>query len=139
MPKAVWEQAVPVELLLGLSSVLCAGAKSMARCSGQPQALLPALLSAVHVGYCRKLRVTAASGSNATAVGPVHAIIGSDLLGLEGTCQTTSFPPPAVGRDTSYQPRLFTAPSSLALNGSGERGIHSLTGQPVPVSHHPHS
>ena len=36
-----------------------------------------------------------------------------------------------------YKTRLPRAPSSFALNTSrGGRGIHNLSGQPIPASHH---
>ena len=41
-------------------------------------------------------------------------------FGLEGTFKITQFQPPAIGRDTSLQPRLLTAPSSLACSAPRE-------------------
>ena len=43
-----------------------------------------------------------------------------EWFGLEGTFKTIWFQPPAIGRDTSLQIGLLTAPSSLALNASRE-------------------
>ena len=43
-----------------------------------------------------------------------------EWFGLERTLKITEFQPPAIGRDTSLWTRLFTAPSSLALNASRE-------------------
>ena len=45
--------------------------------------------------------------------------------------------PSATGRDTSHSIRLFKAPSSLAFS-TARTGIHSCSGQALPVSHHPH-
>ena len=43
-----------------------------------------------------------------------------EWFGLEGTFKTMQYLSPAIGRDTSLQSRLLTAPSSLALNISRE-------------------
>ena len=42
----------------------------------------------------------------------------TDWFRLEGTLKPIQFHPPAMGRDTSHQPRLPKAPSSLALSTS---------------------
>jgi len=47
-----------------------------------------------------------------------HRII--EWFGLRGTLKIISFQPPAIGRDTSLQTRLLTAPSSLDVIASRE-------------------
>jgi len=47
-----------------------------------------------------------------------HRII--QWFGLEGTLQTISFQPPAMGRDPFHQTRVLRAPSNLALNTARE-------------------
>ena len=47
-----------------------------------------------------------------------HRVI--EWLEMEGTLKIIPFQPPAIGRDTSLQTMLLTAPSSLALSVSRE-------------------
>ena len=60
----------------------------------------------------------------------IHLIIPrtTEWFGLEGTLKTIWFQPPAMGRDTSHQPRLPKALSSLALGTSRVRrcSIHQM-------------
>ena len=63
----------------------------------------------------------------------------TEWFGLEGTLKILQFQPPCRGQGHLPLDQVAQSPMQHDLEHFQGGGIHSFSGQPVPVSHHPHS
>jgi len=66
-----------------------------------------------------------------------HRIV--EWFGLEGTLEIIYFQPPGHGQGHLPPDQVAQSPIQPGLEHFQGGGIHSFSGQPVPVPHHPHS
>jgi len=63
----------------------------------------------------------------------------TEWFGLEGTLKIISFQSPCHGQRHLPPDQVAQSPVQPGLECFQGRGIHSSSGQPVPVPHHPYS